>query len=176
MSIRMVLLRITSAQYERLVAGDADLSQWNMDDQDERLDKSWYVLYQLLVNGETGNPPRVAKAISGDVLIAHEDLPYGPPCGEILRTMTLPDGSQELLPVAGMGALSAELVRHIANDLAAIDDEDLRHRAICRPIRRSHGGLIHPDDIDNYVQHFHELREFYEASAGAGVAVALWVG
>jgi hypothetical protein len=176
MSIRMAMQGITPAQYELLVAGGRFTNEGTVGRRDERLDKTWRVLYHLLVDGETDNPPRAAKAITGDVLIADEDLPYPPPFGEILETFTFSDGSQEQLPVAGMGALSAELVGRIAADLASIDDEELRRRAARVPVPDVYGGLIHPDDVDNYVLQFHSLREFYESSASVGAAVILWVG
>lgn len=86
------------------------------------------------------------------------------------------DKSWEVLPAPGLGALSAELVREVAQDLVAITDEEIAHRATYMPCLSKYGGIMPPNDIPHYVVSMQCLRDFYAEAAQANAAVALWVG
>jgi hypothetical protein len=174
MSIRMELQPISAAQYEKLAKGELSPEEWDRDAA-ENLDKAWEVLYYLLADGHEDNPPLVTKAITGDLLVASMDLPYAPPFGEVLMTLRLPDGSQEEESAPGLAALSPDLVREIASELAAITEGEVARRATYVQIPGLNGGLIHADNVRGYVRAMEGLKETYADCAAGGSAMAMWL-
>jgi Domain of unknown function (DUF1877) len=163
-SIHLILMKITAEHLEQLVAGEADEEPW---DQDEQLDieKSWDVLHPLLLDGRPDDPPRVVQAITGKILVADHEMPYGPPLGEPPHEYVQPDGSTLRQTAPGFGVVPPHL--------AAITAQDFADRA-ARISVPSYGCPIPPEEVPFYFTELSSLQEIYQDAADRGMAVAVW--
>jgi len=167
MGIEFYMRRISSDVFATILAEGSDAVPWHDLDGDSSVSKGWDVAHHLLCDGDLDNPPLVARAITGDVLIVDEDMPYGPPKGEV--GVFIHDGEEYPGGQSGFGMSSPETVAVLADALEAITDEEFiaRNERIDYSDAYSGGTM----DGESAVYLLRRLQLFYRVAADGGDAV-----
>lgn len=155
MSIEFTMWRISPAAYAH--ARDVGALGPERVAVGEAVAKDWDVLARILADGPVPLPVTgAARAIAGGEVLPEDEMDYG-----------------------GTRVLSPALVREVAGDMVEIADADIESRYLTVDFTDCYGTQadgVHASPVEDYLEAFHHLRDFYAAAAQAGDAMAVWLG